>query len=235
MDNQPSKQKLKGSESTDWKLVFFFIIGTFLYYVGCAPLCFAINYFSNRFIDVQFFDDIYYRYYVHTKYFPLQQLAYYLIMLPVGFTFINLVNLQNERKNPFKGHDGTFKDFKLTFVFAIMLFMFSGIVVLRQDYDLDTYCKEGNVQGSKIQVGQYDTLLTQFFTQNPEDVLLGTDEADIAQVGQDERDSEITIDNEIDAMDDGEEDAITVQFSPVNSTASGSASSSSEVAEAIST
>ncbi len=63
-------------------------------------------------------------------------------MLPIGFIFINVVNLKYERKNPIKGSDGTYKDFKMTFGFALLLFFFSGIVVLRQDFDLDTYCKE---------------------------------------------------------------------------------------------
>lgn len=78
-----------------------------------------------------YFDDIYYRYYVHTRYLPLQQLAYYSIMLIMGFMFINIVNLRNERKNPFKGSDGTYKDFKVLIVLCFVLFFASGIVVLR--------------------------------------------------------------------------------------------------------
>lgn len=78
-----------------------------------------------------YFDNIYYRYFVHTKFLPLQQLVYYSIMMIMGFMFINLVNLRNERKNPFKGSDGTYKDFKILLILCFVLFFASGIVVLR--------------------------------------------------------------------------------------------------------
>jgi len=89
------------------------------------------------------FDSIYYRVFVHTQYFPLQQLAYYSVMLMMGFTFINLVNLRNERSNPFKGSDGTYSDFKITFLISLVLFISSSIVILRQTYDLSSYCEPG--------------------------------------------------------------------------------------------
>lgn len=58
----------------------------------------------------------------------------------VGFTFVEVVNLQNERKNPFKGKDGTYKDITLTAVFSLVFFFICGIVVLRSKHDLSNYC-----------------------------------------------------------------------------------------------
>ena len=66
-------------------------------------------------------------------------------MLALGFTFINVVNLQNERHNPFKGSDGTYADFKIALVVSVVLFFASSIVVLRQNYDLSSYCNSNHV------------------------------------------------------------------------------------------
>lgn len=118
------------------------MIGTLLYYALSAPLVIAVNYFEDKFTGIPLLDEIYYRYYVHTQYIPLQQLAFYMIMLPLGFTFINLINLQNERKNVFLGRDGTYRDFKITIGLSVILFFFSGIVVLRQTFDLESYCHD---------------------------------------------------------------------------------------------
>lgn len=62
-------------------------------------------------------------------------------MMIMGFMFINIVNLRYERKNPFKGSDGTYKDFKIMLVLCIVLFFTSGIVVLRHNEDLKSYCE----------------------------------------------------------------------------------------------
>jgi hypothetical protein len=58
-------------------------------------------------------------------------MAYYSIMIMVGFTFINVVNLRNERHNPFKGNDGTYSDFKKAILISLVLFFASSIVMLR--------------------------------------------------------------------------------------------------------
>lgn len=45
-------------------------------------------------IGSQLFENAYFRYYVNTDYFPLPQLAYYVAMLVLGFSFIQVVNLK---------------------------------------------------------------------------------------------------------------------------------------------
>ena len=63
-------------------------------------------------------------------------------MWVVGFTFIEVVNLQNKRGNPFLGADGTYGTIKKAIIFSVLFFFLSGIVVLRQKEDLSNYCKE---------------------------------------------------------------------------------------------
>ena len=65
---------------------------------------------------------------------------FFVIAWIVGFAFINVVNLVNERKNPFKSGDGSFKDIKRTIMYAPIFFFASGLVVLRQKYDFSNYC-----------------------------------------------------------------------------------------------
>ena len=78
---------------------------------------------------------------VYSEYLPVGQLIYYWIMLPVGFTFVNLVNLRNERKNPFLDHHLSYKSFVLTVtVVAPAFFFISAIITLRGQHDLDGYC-----------------------------------------------------------------------------------------------
>ncbi|CDW82951.1 UNKNOWN [Stylonychia lemnae] len=139
-NNIPLKRKLR-DDPTDWKLVAYFVICTIIFYGLAAPLAHFVAHHLGD-VDTQqvTFDNIYYRYYVHTKYLPLQQLIYYSIMLITGFMFINISNLQNQRQNPLKGSDGTYKDFKCTIYVSILLFFASAIVVLRQNYDLKSYC-----------------------------------------------------------------------------------------------
>eukprot|EP00347_Sterkiella_histriomuscorum_P019710 403340585 len=145
-------QSLRKKETTrlrddpiNWWLALYFIAGTIGFYLLALPIA---HYFSQQFWDLNtnmiYFDNIYYRYYVHTKYLPLQQMAYYSLMMIMGFMFINLVNLTNSRKNPFKGSDGTYKDFRILLVLCFALFFTSGIVVLRQNEDLKSYCEQGH-------------------------------------------------------------------------------------------
>ena len=76
-------------------------------------------------------------------------------MLPVGFTFVNLVNLRNERKNPFLDCHLSYKSFLLTVtVIAPLFFFVSAIVTLRGQHDLDGYCT------SDFMPKQQETVLT---------------------------------------------------------------------------
>jgi len=88
---------------------------------------------------------MYYRYYVNTSYFPFAQLFFYVCMFAIGFSFVVVVNLGNNRPNPFMSSNGTYKDIKWTMVYAFAFFLASGIVVLKQREDLDSYCHKDHI------------------------------------------------------------------------------------------
>ena len=82
-------------------------------------------------VESALFTSVYYRYMVNTSYISFGVFAFFLVMYAVGFTFVEIVNLQNERSNPFIGKDGTYKDIKWAVTIAAMMFAFSGMVTLR--------------------------------------------------------------------------------------------------------
>ncbi|CDW87216.1 UNKNOWN [Stylonychia lemnae] len=133
------------SYSTIIKNILYFSFGSALYFYLCSPIAhFVSKHFTTINTGVNFIDNIYYRYYVHTKFLPLQQWAYYSIMLATGFMFINLVNLKNIRGNPFLGFNNSYYHFKYTIFLSFALFLTSGIVVFRQSHDLASYCEHNS-------------------------------------------------------------------------------------------
>ena len=120
---------------------WYCILGTLIYF-GLSSL---IVKFSLKFDDFntnsQLFENFYFRGMVFTEYLPVGQFVYYWIMLPVGFTFVNLVTLKNERKNPFLDNHMSYRSFILIItVIAPVFFFVSAIVALRGQNDLDGYC-----------------------------------------------------------------------------------------------
>ena len=83
---------------------------------------------------------MYFRYFFNSTYLPLGSFVFFMVMYVVGFTFVSVVNLQNERKNPFIGRDGTYKDIKWAAAIALVMYVFAGIVTLRGKNDLYNYC-----------------------------------------------------------------------------------------------
>ncbi len=65
MDSKPKTITLK-DDPTNWKLVLYFVLGTLVYYVLSAPIVLTVNYFKDWNSKSVIFDEIYYRYYVHT-------------------------------------------------------------------------------------------------------------------------------------------------------------------------
>ena len=111
-----------------------------------APVAYISRYFIpyDFNTDINIFGDVYYRYYVWSNYLPISQIFFYLVANMVGFVFINVVNLANTRKNPFIGGNGGYKDFKILMATAVAFFFISGIVILRQKYDMINYCEANN-------------------------------------------------------------------------------------------
>ncbi len=52
-------------------------------------------------------------------------------MYIIGFTFVEVVNLQNYRNDPFMGRDGSYKDIKGHLIMAALMFAVAGMVTVR--------------------------------------------------------------------------------------------------------
>lgn len=85
-----------------------------------------------------FFEQWYFRDMVNTTWFPLAQAILYLIMIILGWAFINVVNMK--RSNPFTSGNLTYGSFVIMLKITPLFFMLSGIVALRQREDLSGYC-----------------------------------------------------------------------------------------------
>jgi len=49
---------------------------------------------------------------VNTTYISFGTFLFFIGMYIIGFTFVEVVNLQNYRKDPFMSRDGSYKDIK---------------------------------------------------------------------------------------------------------------------------
>ena len=82
----------------------------------------------------------------------------------IGPTYVNIVTLENVRKNPIlDAHMSPRSFYKTALIVAPLLFLFSGMVCLRGRYDLNQYCEDENGSGCQIytkrQVFYYDWLI----------------------------------------------------------------------------
>ena len=89
MDVQPVKDE---EEKKPWG---YFIAGTSIYFGAMYPLCKLMENFSSYEFNTgsELFNTLYYRYYVNTEVLGVPQLIYYMLALPIAYTFINVVNL----------------------------------------------------------------------------------------------------------------------------------------------
>lgn len=86
------------------------------------------------------FEFIYYRPYFYTDYLSLSKFFTWMFLLVVGFTFVNVSNLNGERSNVFMSRDGSYKDIKGLLKLGVVLFFIAPIIFLRGKYDLEEYC-----------------------------------------------------------------------------------------------
>lgn len=77
---------------------------------------------------------------MNTTYLSIGEVGFFVLMYAIGFTFVSVVNLQNQRANPFIGKDGTYKDIKWAVTIAALMYMLAGMVTLRSKEDLSSYC-----------------------------------------------------------------------------------------------
>lgn len=120
---------------------WYCVLGTLIYFCMSSFICKFVLNIADFNTESTLFENFYFRGMVFSEYLPTGQLFYYWIMLPVGFTFVNIVNLSNERKNPFLDNHMSYRSFFLTVTLVAPVFFFvSAIVTLRGQHDLDGYC-----------------------------------------------------------------------------------------------
>ena len=114
------------------------IIGTTIYWV-LSPLFLMLSDVVPEFdTKSTLFQSWYFRGSVNTTWFPLAQFISFMALMIFGWTFVNWVTLK--RKDPFMSGNKTHKDFKIMLMTAPLIFIFSGIIVMRQPHDLSGYC-----------------------------------------------------------------------------------------------
>ena len=120
------------------------LVGTAIFYALSSILAFGCTYFPDWNTKSKFVEEFYFRGIYFTKYVSIGKFVYYYIMNAVGFIFVNIVNLQNERKNPILDHHMSPASFYKTLIFVSpAIFVLSSNVSLRGKQDLSSYCKDG--------------------------------------------------------------------------------------------
>ncbi len=142
MANLSKSVKLR-DDPIDWNLVWYFVWGTVMYYVCSAPVAyfFATDIFPQTDTESETFLALYYRKWVNTTYLSFGIFLFCIAMYVIGFSFVEVVNLQNYRKDPFMSRDGSYKDIKTQVIMAALMFALAGMVTMRQKLDLSEYCK----------------------------------------------------------------------------------------------
>ena len=108
------------------------ILGSLLYYclTGLLAIC-IFTYIPDINTNSEIFANIYFRNTYYSSYIPLGALIYYLIANVIGFTYVNMVTLRNERKNPIHDARSSKESFFKIILISPILFFMSSIVTLR--------------------------------------------------------------------------------------------------------
>lgn len=91
-------------------------------------------------IPLRIYNKIYSLLNFSTSHFDLAKLFSYLVLLAMGFAFVNIVNLKNYRKKPFIGNNG-YSDIKKSVVLGFIIFLVSGNFLILGRYDYEGFCK----------------------------------------------------------------------------------------------
>ena len=84
-------------------------------------------------------------------------------MLLLGFVFVNVVNLQNERKNPFLDSHYEYRSFILTAVmYAPILYVATSVAELRGPHDLSGFCTSSDRTTGYKPVGNVEQPMQSF-------------------------------------------------------------------------
>ena len=126
---------------------WYCIKGTAIYFALSSVFAYTFLYIGSYDTDSQFIENWYFRgeNVYNSIYLSGSKFVYYWFMNLVGYTFVNIVNLQNVRKCPILDQHMSPKSFyKTALVVAPALFFISMNVNLMGEYDLKSYDSKHN-------------------------------------------------------------------------------------------
>jgi len=130
-------QVLRGQDHYEWhskEHVWYCVGGTAVYLALSAILAYGCLYLGSVDTHSEIVRSFYFRGQgvYDTTYISLAKLVYYWLMNVAGYTFVNIVTLQNERKNPFHdAHENCKSFYKMAFGLVPFLFLISTNVTLK--------------------------------------------------------------------------------------------------------
>jgi hypothetical protein len=133
----PSSAGVKGR--TGKAYVIWCLTGTFIYFALSSLIALACLNLGSIDIQSKLFSLVYYRgdHVYNSEFFNFGKFLYFWVMMLVGYTFVNVVTLENVRGNPTFDNHMNSKSFKKVAIFLIpFLFVMSMNVNLRGKYDL---------------------------------------------------------------------------------------------------
>jgi len=118
------------------------VTGTVIYFAVAAIPAFLVMYIPDLNTHSKLFKKVTYRGDTfYSSYIPIGNLVYYLIMNVMGYTFVNLINLQNERKNPFlDAHYSSASFWKVVCIYTPINFMISTMFMMKGIHDETGFC-----------------------------------------------------------------------------------------------
>ena len=118
------------------------LIGCAVYFVFSALFVKIAMFFPDVNTGSSAFENFYYRVVVNTTWFPLAQFVSFMALMVFGWTYVNAVTLK--RWNVFTSGNKSDAAFKKMLMLSPVLFLASGLIVMRQKQDLAGYCQNAN-------------------------------------------------------------------------------------------
>ena len=116
--------------------IMYFVGGSILYVIIFIPIVYLTTLLPDYDTGSELYRDIFSRDNYYTTVFSTGKFALWMILMITGFAFVNIFNLQNERKSPFKSRNGTFKDIKILVLAGVILYFTAPIIALRSRHDM---------------------------------------------------------------------------------------------------
>ena len=118
-----------------WEALYFFF-GYIAYVLMFIPIVYYAIYLPDYDTENETYKRLFARDTHYTTVFSSGKFFLWMTLMASGFAFVNLVNLMNQRRNPFRGRDGTYKDFCILMTVGAGLYFVAPIIALRSRHDM---------------------------------------------------------------------------------------------------